>query len=241
MGEANENGNRSREMLNLSLQLEKYPRDLLQKFMHPGGSQQSHEEDTQTSPSEEIELNLGLSLGGRFGVDKNAKKKLYRSSSIAGSIPISREIDRTITPPVTAATATANSSTSSSQPMGYQSLVRTSSLPTETEEEWRKRKELQTLRRLAAKRRRNEKQKNASVNSQKADKTEFNVEEERQNRIPLGMKSCGTAARKAAGSGGSGGGFFQGLGQLSSQGSMESQGGGSSGMSELESKHVQGT
>jgi hypothetical protein len=41
----------------------------------------------------------------------------------------------------------------------YSTLVRSSSLPTETEEEWRKRKELQTLRRMEAKRRRSEKQK----------------------------------------------------------------------------------
>ncbi|RYR24549.1 hypothetical protein Ahy_B02g058051 [Arachis hypogaea] len=37
-------------------------------------------------------------------------------------------------------------------------LIRTCSLPTETEEEWRKRKELQTLRRLETRRKRSENQ-----------------------------------------------------------------------------------
>ncbi|GJS65151.1 ninja-family protein AFP1-like protein [Tanacetum coccineum] len=99
---------------------------------------------------DELELNLGLSLGGRFGVDKN--KGLVRSSSIAAILP--------------AVTSDSNKDRSghgfgSGHGVGS-GLARTASLPVETEEEWRKRKELQSLRRLAAKRRRSEKQKSLS-------------------------------------------------------------------------------
>ncbi|KAF8105725.1 hypothetical protein N665_0157s0288 [Sinapis alba] len=83
----------------------------------------------------EVELDLGLSLNGRFGVDPLAKTRLLTRSS---SIP-----DFVVN--------------------GHRSeLSRTCSLPVETEE-WRKRKELQSLRRLEAKRKRSEKQRNVRV------------------------------------------------------------------------------
>ncbi|KAK1413725.1 hypothetical protein QVD17_35503 [Tagetes erecta] len=103
----------------------KFSRDLLQRFTGSG-------DRTGSDPEEEVELNLGLSLGGRFGVDKS---KLVRSSSIAAILP---------------------------QVKNDNALIRTASLPVETEDEWRKRKELQSLRRLAAKRRRSEKQKSVT-------------------------------------------------------------------------------
>lgn len=96
---------------------------------------------------QELELNLGLSLGGRFGVDKN---KLVRSSSIAAFLPA-----------VTSNKAGSGQVSGSGHGVGS-GLARTASLPVETEEEWRKRKEVQSLRRLAAKRRRSEKQKSLS-------------------------------------------------------------------------------
>lgn len=246
MGEANENRNRSREeMLNLSLQIEKYPRDLLRRFTSTSDSRQSLELTQSEENAEEIELNLGLSLGGRFGVDKNAKKKLLRSSSIAGSIPIFREIDLATTPLADDTTTT--------QAVTYPALIRASSLPTETEEEWRKRKELQTLRRMEAKRRRSEKQRNSSssanINSAKMD---GNLEDEKHNLAgnravapSFGMQSWAAAARQALLGGGvkggsGGGGFLQGLVQPCSQGSVESQGGSSSGLTEFESKPLQG-
>ncbi|PIN20335.1 hypothetical protein CDL12_06978 [Handroanthus impetiginosus] len=122
---------RTAEMKNLSL--DTFSSDLFQRFV---GS--ANEED------EEIELNLGLSLGGRFGVDKSSKK-LMRSSSIASCLPVVRDDNDGEATPRAAA---------------FGGLARTSSLPVETEEEWRKRKELQSLRRMAAKRRRSEKQRN---------------------------------------------------------------------------------
>ncbi|KAL6294855.1 hypothetical protein ACE6H2_002997 [Prunus campanulata] len=260
MGEANEE--RSRAMEYLSLQIDKYPRDLLQRLMCSSNTQQSqYAEPSEEEESDELELNLGLSLGGRFGVDKSSKKKLIRSSSIAGTMPFVRDDNDPTTPAQVSCPA---------------SLMRTSSLPTETEEEWRKRKELQTLRRLEAKRRRSEKQRNS--NPSKAEKEGVSLEEERReleggpnlrdkqqqpydgasrvNRtvgLPFVLPSwaAAAAARQASVGGGVDAleklkaeilGSLQGFGgQPTSQGSMESQGGSSSGMSELESKPLQGS
>ncbi|KAM0987074.1 hypothetical protein ACFX19_011397 [Malus domestica] len=258
MGEANER--RRRAMENLSLQMDKYPRDLLQRLMcrsNDATTQLQYAEANEEEESDELELNLGLSLGGRFGVDKSAKNKLIRSSSIAGTMPFVRDDNEATAPSYTAG------------------LMRTSSLPAEAEEEWRKRKELQTLRRLEAKRRRSEKQRNS-----KAEKEGGSVEEEKRelegsvgpnsaggrgNRTagpPFGLPSwvAAAVARQAAsgsGSGSGGGGVeknaftkfngeilsgLQGFGgQPILQASAESQGGSSSGMSELESKPLQGT
>ncbi|XWS64179.1 hypothetical protein CRYUN_Cryun06bG0164200 [Craigia yunnanensis] len=239
MGEASENrrSSSSKEMNNLSLQIEKYPRDLLQRFMSSETQASTRSEGEEGEEEEEVELNLGLSLGGRFGVDKNAKK-LTRSSSIAGSIPIFREDDAN-TPPL----------------VPYPTLIRASSLPTETEEEWRKRKELQTRRRMEAKRRRSEKQRSSK------EKTEVNLlKEEKQagraNNIrvgpPFGLQSWAAVARQVILGGGSevvgvkgkGGGsaaaFSQGPVLPCPQRSIESQGGSSSSISEMENKALQG-
>lgn len=247
MGEANEG--RSRGLIaSLSLPIEEYPRDLLQRLTCNRNTQQSQNfASNDEEDSEELELNLGLSLGGRFGVEKNDKKKLIRSSSIAGTIPLFREEEST-----------------KMHPFSYPNLTRTSSLPTETEE-WRKRKNLQTLRRMAAKRRRSEKQRNSA----KAEKEGCSLAEEKreiEGRLGLnlsdikqqydvsnntlnsiGVQSFGLPTRSVVdrqsvlGDGtdlvvkGKYDGFL-GFGQPSSQGSMESQGGSSSGISELESK-----
>ncbi|KAM5567407.1 hypothetical protein ABKV19_015471 [Rosa sericea] len=243
MGEANEG--RRRAMESLTFQMDKYPRDLLQRLMCRNDTSQSKYEEG--NEEEELELNLGLSLGGRFGVDKSEKSKLVRSSSIAVTMPFCREENDDSAAPASAAKAAS-----------YAGLMRASSLPTETEEEWRKRKELQTLRRLAAKRRRSEKQRNSSSSKEEEERRELEV------RPTSGMRANNpavvqpfwaavTAARQAVGGGGGGVdplakgkndilGGFQGFGlQPSSQGSVESQGGGSSsGLSEMESKPLQG-
>ncbi|MBA0772905.1 hypothetical protein Gotri_008218 [Gossypium trilobum] len=211
MGETNENIriNSSKERSNLSLQMEKYPRDLLQRFMSTETQASITSEREEDEAEEEVELNLGLSLGGRFGVDKNAKK-LIRSSSIASSMPTSREEGANNTPPT----------------IPYPTLIRTSSLPTETEEEWRKRKKLQSLRRMEAKRRRSEKQRSSR------EKMEVNLLEEdkqpgRANNVgvgpPFGLQSRAASAR-----------------QITSQGSIGSLGRSSSSMSEMENKALQG-
>lgn len=218
MGETNENRNRSssssrssRVMESLSLDINRYPRDLLQRFMS-SDAQQYQTTTSDGEETEEIELNLGLSLGGRFGVDKSSKK-LTRSSSIAGSIPLLRDYDALTTPPAS-----------------YPLLMRTSSLPTETEEEWRKRKEMQSLRRMEAKRRRSEKQRNL--------RGELSLEEVKLNKgnwVPTwASKQSGVVNRGNNLAG-------QQQQQQASQGSVESQGGSSSGLSEMVSKPVQGS
>ncbi|CAN7023664.1 unnamed protein product [Brassica oleracea var. botrytis] len=108
---------------------EEIPRDLLQRFMSK--KQKSSVEDGEV----EIELDLGLSLNGRFGVDPLAKTRLLARSSSIPDLVVNG---------------------------GGTELSRTCSLPVETEE-WRKRKELQSLRRLEAKRKRLEKQRNVRV------------------------------------------------------------------------------
>lgn len=140
------------EMESFSLDAGRFSRDLLDRFMESGARQGNFEvKDEEEDEKQEIELNLGLSLGGRFGVDKTSKK-LMRSSSVAACLPVVRDDDAVA---------------ASSPPMvSYPNLVRTSSLPVETEEEWRKRKELQTLRRMEAKRRRSEKQRNLKADKE---------------------------------------------------------------------------
>ncbi|KAD4983126.1 hypothetical protein R6Q59_002785 [Mikania micrantha] len=195
MGERTNN-----EMGNLSLEVKnKFSRDLLQRFTGSG-------DPAGSDPEEEVELNLGLSLGGRFGVDKS---KLVRSSSIAAILPVVQDDD-----------VLAVGKGKTGRDGSYSGLVRTASLPVETEDEWRKRKELQSLRRLAAKRRRSEKQKN--------------------------LTSLGSSVGPALGSGkwdyagpatsdGSGGGV---LTPPSLPGSVESQ---ASTISEFETRHLQGS
>ncbi|KAG1341943.1 ninja-family protein AFP3 [Cocos nucifera] len=111
---------------------ESYSRDFLKRFA--GNSFAYKHPEATGGDSDEIELSLGLSLGGCFGADPKGKK-LFRSSSIASFSSLPTE------PEFPVATV----------------LSRTSSLPTETEEERRKRKELQSLKRLEAKRKRSEK------------------------------------------------------------------------------------
>nr|GMD25596.1 ninja-family protein AFP3-like [Ipomoea batatas] len=245
MGDSEEARKSRDEMQNLSLDSTRDSRDLLQRFMEGGGSgagKEGKEEDES-----EIELNLGLSLGGKFGVDR-AFKNLVRSSSIAACLPTVRDDDAAAAPPP-----------------AYPALVRTSSLPVETEEEWRKRKELQTLRRMQAKRRRSEKQRNSAAaaacggagggggggstleDEKREIEKNFRGRLEREQYLTaakrfglsappqFGLPTWAAAASQAAF------GKVQGLGQPCSQGSVESQGGSSSSMSELESKSLQGS
>ncbi|KAL0420757.1 UNVERIFIED_CONTAM: Ninja-family protein AFP2 [Sesamum latifolium] len=253
---------RTIEMDNLSLDISansRLSRDLLQRFM---GTASEYEEAVKEEEDEEIELNLGLSLGGRFGVDKSSKK-LVRSSSVASCLPVVRDDNDVVAP----------------APVVYSGLARTSSLPVETEEEWRKRKELQTLRRMEAKRRRSEKQRNlrsekegggsggGTLSLEERKEIEVNLRErlDREKslskragsslRSQFGLSSWAAAAASQAilrsgldaalgkGKGsyvGSSGGI-QGLGQPASQGSVESKGGSSSSVSDLESKTLQDT
>ncbi|KAE8691576.1 Ninja-family protein AFP3 [Hibiscus syriacus] len=197
MAKAEEIGKKETQR-NIPMHLGNLPRDLLQRFMS-SGYHFSHTtgQEQEAAEEEEIELSLGLSLNGRFGVDPRAKK-LKRSSSIPDFIDNStrREYNEHAV-----------------FPMACGSLLRTCSLPTETEEEWRKRKELQSLRRMEAKRKRSEKQKNLR-----------GVRDRR--RGGFGGENCEDDKREEGGT---------------IAASIGSQGSGSSGISELESQPPQET
>lgn len=113
------------------------PRDLLRRFAGTNYGEKppllpQGDASFTASSSAEMDLCLGLSLGGCFARDS----RLVRSSSIAELSILSA--DKDYPPPAVP-------------------LARTCSLPAEAEEEHRKRKELQSLKRLEAKRKREEK------------------------------------------------------------------------------------
>ncbi|XP_073146015.1 uncharacterized protein [Henckelia pumila] len=194
---------------------EMFSRDLLQSFL---GSTSEHEIVREVEPEkeeEEIELNLGLSLGGGFGVEP---KDLVRSSSTASFLPMWRDV----------------SDTSPSEVAAKSSLARTSSMPVETEDEKRKRKELQSLRRMEVKKRRSDKKR--AVMGDKEMEVDWMGDLEREKHlIPVGGpvleassnlgRGIDVAMAKGKGISALGSGGMQGSGQVWSQGSsMESTG-----------------
>lgn len=96
--------------------------------------------------SDEIELSLGLSLGGCFGADpsQDGKLRLQRSSSIASICSL---------PAATSCGAQAQDAAPATAPPPDQ-LLRTSSLPAEYMEDRLRRRAMQSQRRLEAKRKR---------------------------------------------------------------------------------------
>lgn len=205
-----------------------FSEDLLQKFMSTNRfNHKICEETEEEEEDEDVELSLGLSLNGRFGVDPRAKK-LTRASSIPDFINPERD-----------------NGNSFMAPLVSNNLVRTCSLPTETDEEWRKRKEIQMLRRMEAKRKRSEKQRNLKAQKDriKGFGEESCEEDKRENgtisknhhhRQELFVKNC-------SGLFGAGAEGLLPRAQITapSQGSTGSQGTGSSGL-ESENQHVQG-
>ncbi|KAM0006940.1 putative ethylene-responsive binding factor-associated repression, Ninja family [Helianthus debilis subsp. tardiflorus] len=162
----------------------------------------------------EVELSLGLSLNGKFGLkpersvgkDNNIiNNKLYRASSVSELVNFPVDVELTL----------------------YSPLTRTCSLPPETEVEWRKRKELQSLRRSEAKRKRVEKMKNVGVVK---GKVEEDLEANRRGlkRSPTPSPSLSLPPAPPM--------------RFTSQGSIGSQeSGGSSGVSDLDSQPFSGT
>lgn len=107
--------------------------------------------DTEEMDEEDFELSLGLSMNGRFGFDPNTKK-IKRTTSIPESmIPVT----------IGGGSSSGGSGGGSGGGGSGGSLMRTCSLPVENEEEWRKRKELQSQRRMEARKKRYEKQRNS--------------------------------------------------------------------------------
>ncbi|KAG7589486.1 Jas TPL-binding domain [Arabidopsis suecica] len=231
MAEANE---RSREMARSNSCV--FPRDLLQRFI---SNSVEGEDDDEEEEDDEIELNLGLSLGGRFGVDKSNNNKLVRSSSVVVTMPLFREDH--LHQAAAMITTKVSTETVAGATRGT-GLMRTTSLPAESEEEWRKRKEMQTLRRMAAKRRRSEKLRTVAVagggNSNYPEEAVTATTSRRRGRPSSGLPRWSATANKS-------GLLRQHSAALDSlQVSVESQGGGggggaagsSSSVSELETK-----
>ncbi|GMH01941.1 hypothetical protein Nepgr_003780 [Nepenthes gracilis] len=180
---------------------------------------------------EEIELGLGLSLNGQFGVDPKMGENLIRSSSIPDFLnPRIRDIE-----------------TTRLASDDHAPLTRACSLPTESDEEWRKRKELQTLRRMEAKRKRFEKQKNLRAARCQENGEEANgIDGKKNNGLPrhvwLPTWTNGIKVGESEPNGGRGDAMVRGGGVSAnfprrplSYGSPASQGSGSSGIMEFES------
>ncbi|KAL7101032.1 hypothetical protein ACP275_08G031400 [Erythranthe tilingii] len=125
-----ERGEGNRENLNFSS-------DLLNNFIKRGRF--AEDEDQQGREDEEMELSLGLSMNGRFGVDPTMKV-LDRSSSISDMASVVCAADNGIGDHARGVEIEKHAPP----------LARTHSLPIETEEEWRRRKELQCARRMEA-------------------------------------------------------------------------------------------
>ncbi|KAJ9147523.1 hypothetical protein P3X46_029675 [Hevea brasiliensis] len=202
-----------------------FHKDLLQSFMSANRFNHKVSEETQV---EDVELSLGLSLNGRFGVDPRATK-LTRSSSIPDFIKPAKD-----------------NGSAFMVPLVSKNLVRTCSLPTETDEEWRKRKEMQMLRRMEAKRKRSEKQR--ILKAQKDRNTGFgkeSCEEDDRENHTISKNHCHRQKQFVKNINGLFGAGAEGLLPRalviapSSQGSIGSLGSGSSG-SESESQPVQG-
>ncbi|GMY12898.1 ninja-family protein AFP3-like isoform X1 [Fagus crenata] len=215
------------EEIGIPMQMRNLQRDLLARVI-PGGKhfdEKMEVEETSEEDREEIELSLGLSLNGRFGIDPYRAKKLTRSSSIPDFVKENNETVSSCLVPMACASTP---------------LIRTYSLPiTETEEQWRKRKELQSLRRMEAKRKRSEKQRNwkaardhrsCDEDNKRMDNNNIiinnNLKEKEQYMKGLNEFSCLV-------------GPPMGFPVPQSQGSIGSQGSASSGISESESQSLQ--
>ncbi|GFZ19235.1 ABI five binding protein 3 [Actinidia rufa] len=187
-----------------------HPRDLLRGWVSGKDFPRKFEE-TMGDEDEEIELSLGLSLNGRFGVDPMKRaKKLNRSSSISDFMSTNDYYDNVAARAV------------------YEPLMRTCSLPAEAEEEWKKRKEIQSMRRMEAKRKRLEKMK-------KAAREQATLGANGEQIVPIQNKNFVIESRGERGS------SERVPPQPSSQGSIGSFGSGSSGISESGTQPIQGT
>ncbi|KAK6129144.1 hypothetical protein DH2020_037122 [Rehmannia glutinosa] len=154
-------------------------------------------------------------MNGRFGVDP-ARKKLKRSSSVANLVFTVGAVE--------------NETIHHARGMEfdvYAPLARTRSLPTETEEEWRRRKELQSMRRMEARRKRMEKLKNLRVVKDKENCFQKDVKNGLHEVVVNGSAINGQRLENAILHG-----FENGDVSSSPQGSIESLRSGSSGVSD---------
>ncbi|CAN6219506.1 unnamed protein product [Urochloa humidicola] len=157
-------------------------RDFLGGFGREGGAPAAGGGSAATGESDDIELSLGLSLGGCFGADpeQDAKKpRLVRSSSIPsicslpGGFTAGEETAAVTAPP--------------------SDLLRTSSLPAEYMEDRLRRRAMQSQRRLEAKRKRLERRN--SMNSGRSGTTAgAGREESLEQTVPSGFQFRRTVA-----------------------------------------------
>ncbi|TVU38068.1 hypothetical protein EJB05_11418 [Eragrostis curvula] len=168
-------------------------RDFLGGFGREGGAREDKAGSAAGGESYDLELSLGLSLGGCFGSDpaREAKKQcLARSSSIASICSLRGIAGEDLataepTPPL---------------------LHRTSSLPTEYDEARFQRKAMQCQRRMAAKRKRLERRN--SMNSSKSsagagrDDAQEAIQQLRRSGASLGSSSSSLPDQGGSGSAG---------------------------------------
>ncbi|KAL3813469.1 hypothetical protein ACJIZ3_014737 [Penstemon smallii] len=132
-----EGAEQNREKISNSMRINGLSRDLLNRFMNHNRNPNINEQQKgklAQDENEELQLSLGLSMNGRFGVDPE-RKMLKRSSSISNL--------------TFAAAAAAVDDGSTPQARGVNApLARTCSLPAEPEEDWRRRKETQLIKRM---------------------------------------------------------------------------------------------
>ncbi|KAH6830336.1 hypothetical protein C2S53_007502 [Perilla frutescens var. hirtella] len=209
-----EGAEENREKFRLAVGMNGIPSDLLQKLMKRSYNQDGNEQEEDAG---ELELSLGLSMNGRFGVDP-MRKKLKRSSSISNLV---------------FAVGASSHQARAAELDTYAPLARTRSLPTEAEEEWHRHKEFQSMRRMEARKKRMEKLRNVRVQKDK----ESCVENGNGNGNGNGLHEivsknvCGQRIENPIFNK-----FENGNEISSSQGSIGSQrsGSGSSGMSDLD-------
>ena len=120
------------------------PSNVFWSFSQEKKTNEAERESQLFISSEEPDLNLGLSLNGLYA-RSSKEKHLTRSSSIAGFITQDRVTGESI---------------SRRRESSFLSLSRSCSLPAETNEQAIKLRDLQTMRRMAAKKRLIEKQRN---------------------------------------------------------------------------------
>ncbi|PWA89775.1 ethylene-responsive binding factor-associated repression [Artemisia annua] len=137
---------------------------------------------------ENIELSLGLSLNGKYGIEKrridNNNNMLVRASSVVADMTSFLTVDQTT------------------------SLTRTCSLPVEMvmeDESFRKKKEMQSLRRFEAKRKRVEKMKNGSCEVKKLRCLSNGNNDVTKSFLPPLPKMSSVGSGGSPGSGGSSG------------------------------------
>ncbi|KAK4800978.1 hypothetical protein SAY86_021465 [Trapa natans] len=174
----------------------------------------------------EVDLSLGLSLNGHFGVDPRANKFVRLSSIPEFMKPLSenRSMMTTASTPIT----------------------RACSLPMENEEECKKRKAMQSLRRMEAKRKRTEKQRNSrAINCQNGPVVSEDRPDKDHGKDQFRNGSLDNSARKEADFGISNRGY--GIKEADPEGKNDnndlavSQGSGISGLSEYEGLSVKGS